>query len=157
MSIKADLQALYTAGRRDFPAQALLVSTQCTTLRGTIDTLDIVAAHEGDSKVLTHALSILDDVHDALRQSVQTLNDCAEGLISIADDYAHTDNETKQAFRQLQDQLPDQAQAAPVPEENDDPERAGAEETESSPEPTSPDDEKERRDDEVDTPDGPEL
>lgn len=157
MSIEADLKALYTAGRRDFPAHARLVSSQCTTLRGTIDTLDRVAAHEGDSRVLTHALSVLDDVHDALRQAVETLNDCAEGLVGIADDYVRADDAAREAFRGLRDRLPDTSSPAPVPEDNSDPERAGAEETESSPEPVAPGDEKSRRDDELDVPVGPEL
>lgn len=151
MSLEADLRALYTAGRVDFPNQSTLVSEQCTALRSVIDTVNRAAAQEGDSMVLQHALSVLDEVHDALRQSVNTLNDCAVGLVNIADDYVATDAEAKATYDRIKGDLAAGSAPLPtVPEDNGNPETPGeGSDTESTPEPETPSEDRGERDAEL--------
>lgn len=161
MSIEADLTALYTAGRQQFPDHADLVSGEAKKLGGVMDDLNRISAYAGDSAVLTDALSVLDDIYDALRQTVQTINDCAVGLVNIADDYANRDAETREAMKNIEDDVDyEHNPPAAVPEDNGDPETPGdysGSGAESTPDPESPDDDKAERDQEVEdnTPTGP--
>ncbi len=161
MSLEADLRALYTAGRVDFPNHSSLVSDQCAALRSVIDTVNRSAAQEGDSMVLQHALSVLDEVHDALRQSIITLNDCAVGLVNIADDYVATDAEARAAYDRIRGDLASSSTPLPtVPEDNGNPETPGeGSDTESTPAPQAPSEDRGERDDEVDdnAPEVPEV
>lgn len=159
--IVSDLRALYQAGRHDFPQQAAELSAVGGHLRGAIDEMNGRAAQLGDPQVLVHALTAADLVYDALRQTVATLNDCAIGLVHIADDFVGRDSDARAAFETIENRLrngPPPAQA-PVPQHNGDPSQEGAgDEYLSTPDPVAQDDDLDERNDELEdgTPDFPE-
>ncbi|PVG84269.1 hypothetical protein DDE18_01145 [Nocardioides gansuensis] len=147
--IQARLEALYRAGRLEFPDKASDVKAAADRLEAATDRLNGLSAQVGDAAVLVDALQVCYDVHLALSRTVQTLNDCAAGLIHIADDFARTDDQAQQAFDQINRALrdgppPPQVGVPVIPDPT--PEGDGDEYT-SVPEPEAPEDDLEERDD----------
>lgn len=150
--IVTDLGALYRAGRQEFPAQAAEVSAVAGHLRGAIDEINGRAAQFGDPQVMVDALAATDLVYDALARMVETLNDCAVGLIHIADDFVGRDEDARSAFDTLGDRLKNgpPPQQAEVPQHNGDPTQEGAgDDYVSTPDPESQESDLDTRNDQL--------
>ncbi|MFB9313735.1 hypothetical protein [Nocardioides plantarum] len=99
--IRSDITLLYRAGRMDFPDRAADVATVTSRLSELIDNLNGRAAQLGDPDVTQHMLATCADVHNALVRTVTTLNDCAVGLVHIADDFVARDEFAREVFNGL--------------------------------------------------------
>lgn len=115
--IRSDLTALYRAGRVDFPDRAEAVGTVASRLGELIGTLNERAAQLGDPTVTQHVLATCADIDNALIRTVTTLNDCAVGLVHVADDFVARDSYAREVFTTLSKGITHGPVAqAPVPE-----------------------------------------
>lgn len=147
--IQLRLEALYRAGRVEFPDKAGDISAAANRLAAATDRLNGLSAQVGDCAALVHALSVCYDVHTALGRAVTTLNDSAVGLVHIADDFAETDAQAQQAFGQINRALRDGPRPwqAEVPSMPDPTPPGDGDEYTSPPTPVDPDTDLGERDD----------
>lgn len=116
--IASDLELLYRAGRMDFPDRAADVAKVTSRLNELIDNLNGRAAQLGDPQVTQHMLATCADIHNALVRTTTTLNDCAIGLVHIADDFVARDGYARDVYNGLNQGLTSGPVAqAPVPGE----------------------------------------
>lgn len=159
--IRLRLEALYRAGRDEFPDKAADVSRAAADLRDATETLNGRSAQVGDPATLTRALKICFDSQTGLARVVRTLNECAVGLVYIADTFAATDERAAEASRGIHAALRggDPPQAATVPTMGDPTPAGDGDEYTSTPDPVHPDDDREERDEDPDSqvPDVPEM
>lgn len=123
--IKLDLEALYRAGKVDFPDKAEELSGYATVLGHQMDEAGTQAAKAADVTSL-----IFDDLaatsyllHEALRRAVVTMNDCASGCIEVANMFAHTDEQAADAQSALARELPGIAGTGGAPQAPEPPAR----------------------------------
>lgn len=103
--LRSNLTQLYRAGRQDFPDRADAVSAVATDLNFLIEDLNGRVAQLGDPQVLVDMLDVCARVSQALVQTVSTLNDCAVGLVYVADDFVARDEFARGVFRGLDTEL----------------------------------------------------
>lgn len=123
--IRLDLEALYRAGRQDFPDKAEDMSGWGTTLGTLLDDAQAQAAKAADVTSLvfndlqqTHYL-----LYEAVRACVLTLNDCAEGCLAAAAQFRQEEDTSNEAYAGLSGELPWLTDDAPAPQAPEPPAR----------------------------------
>lgn len=106
--IKLDLEALYRAGRVDFPDRAEHMSGCGSALGGLMDDAAAQAAKASD--ITSLVFNDLESTHyllyEAVRRCVVTLNDCAEGCLDAAALFLEQDSQAAQAHNAIIGELP---------------------------------------------------
>lgn len=152
--IKADLEAMYKAGRHVLPERAKKLAEVAGQMSGTIDTANSRSAQMGDHPVLLDVLDMAIDCQAGVVRAVQALNNLAGGVVAIADDFVDRDDYAKSVFNGLSDDL--KSGQKPLPEVPESPDKdqvkneGDGSDYEENPDVESPDDERENRDDELD-------
>lgn len=161
--IRADLEAMYTAGRKALPSRAKALAGVAQRMSDTIATANSRAAQMGDHTVLIDVLDMAVDCQAGVARSVETLNNLARGVVAIADDFVERDDYARSVFHSMSDEVPRTQDPIPnvptvpdkdrVTEEGDGSEYEANpnRETEGEPDPNleSPDDERDNRDDQL--------
>lgn len=103
--IKADLTALYTAGKQTIPSRAEAVADISADMSTAIDGANLQAANMGDHPVMNQVLGMAIDCQHGVNRAITTLNNLAAGVIAVADDYAERDDYARSVFNGLQKDL----------------------------------------------------
>ncbi len=105
MVIDTNLERMYHAGKVDVPHAADRLDTIATRLYEHLQTFNQQAALAGDPAIMRSMLQVGGDVYDVLRGGVTSLNNCALALIQTADDFRRTDQDAKDDFQTMDEQL----------------------------------------------------
>lgn len=123
VTIRADLDAMYRAGKQEFPAHANRLGGLAGAMSEATSTWQTAAVMAESPAGLVDAIDLNIQVHHLLRQAVMTWNDAGQTIVSITDGYVEADKQAEAAARRLEDGLGTKPfQPAPVPprlEEND--------------------------------------
>lgn len=103
--VESDIDMMYRAGRVIFPDKAKWAAEQAKTVIGALNTLNDESAKMNDRAGLEAPMQILTDIHKALERLVNTFDDCAEGLVHIADGFVKREDYAREAFKGLQNDL----------------------------------------------------
>jgi hypothetical protein len=94
-----DLHALYRAGRLHFPQKAELFSGFASDAQYAGWSIDLAKGPAGDPPALSRILELREDLHHAVYQMATSLSAIGPVLVTIADDYAATDEEARGSFQ----------------------------------------------------------
>lgn len=103
--IRADLTALYTAGKKTLPQRAQDVAGEASTMSGVIDSANLQCANMGDHPVFKAVLNLAIDCQHGVNRSVTTLNNLAAGVVAVADEFVGRDDYARTVFDDLQKKL----------------------------------------------------
>lgn len=103
--VESDLDAMYRTGRVIFPERARWAAAKAQTVTEALNTLNNESAKMADRACLEAPMQILEDIHKALTRVVNTFDDCAEGLVRIADGFVEREDYAAKAFKALQHDL----------------------------------------------------
>ncbi|WP_379139370.1 hypothetical protein [Nocardioides luteus] len=109
MEIRADIEAMYRAGKIEFPAYAGRLSEVATTVAAQTPVWASEAAKAQSPPALTKAIELNDRITQLLTYAVQTWNDAAETVVAITDDFVATDEQAAVEAASLQRECPELA------------------------------------------------
>ena len=164
--IDSPIEAMYLAGKKDIPAEADLVAQISSGMHDCVQQLDVQSALAGDPQVFSTMLTVAGEVYDVMRVALLDLDRCASAIIATADDFVRHDAQAADDFARLGQGLRDldvPTHTVPPPLESPgdpgavdpvQPSRIGRGDFEphdpttipSTPDPVSPEDDREERD-----------
>lgn len=151
--IKADLEAMYTAGKKVLPQRARALASVAEKMSGVIDTVNARAAQMGDYAVLLDVLDMAVDCQSGVARSVTTMNNLAAGVVAIADEFVERDDYARQVFNGMEEELRSggagQVEVPTEPDKDDVLEEGVGDDYVANPEVDDPDQELEDRNDEL--------
>jgi len=100
--IKAEVEALYRAGKELIPEKAQIVADTAGTLSDSLGAWQGQAFGAGNPHSLTVAMAMNEELYTLMRRAVQLLNDMSIALVAVADRFIHTDDQAAAAAQQLQ-------------------------------------------------------
>jgi hypothetical protein len=165
--IDLDIEFMLVAAKKIIPDKADHLAAVAQRLYHHLQELNVQAARAGDPAVLTHLLKAGGETYDGLRVGVLSLNNAASALDATARDFARTDQDARDDLAKIDVTLHGVSVAdaavpsTPVPPVLDDPSDPGAPRpddepmtghpsqagTETTPEPLTPAQDAEVRDD----------
>lgn len=107
MEVRADIEAMYRAGKVEFPAYAEKLSEVASTVVEQTPVWSREAAKAQSPAALVKAVELNDKVSKLLVYAVQTWNDAAETVVAITDDFVETDERAAAEAAALQRQYPE--------------------------------------------------
>jgi hypothetical protein len=152
--IRADLTNMYRAGKEVLPQRAAHVAGVAERMTTAIASANTRSAQMGDHKVLTDLLWMAADCQAGMAATVTTINNLALAVVAQADDFRDRDEFARSVFNGLEPGLQGPADVLPTaPSTVDQAETAqdGSPDAEANPDVQSPEDEREDRDDMLDT------
>lgn len=96
--IRIDLKVLYQAGEHRIPKLANDVSSIANDMSYIIDDVNAQSAMLGDNSVVVTSLGLAVDCANGVASAVTTLNNLADGLVRIADNFVSHDDYAKSWF-----------------------------------------------------------
>lgn len=151
--IRADLEAMYRAGKIRLPERARDLSTVAREMSTVIGTVNARAAQMGDWPVLQDLLDMSADCQNGVVRSVTTANHLAEAVIAQADDFRARDEYAQSVFEGFGADLrgdPAPLPTVPPPVDRDDVVEPGAPGHDPNPDVQDPDEELDDRNDLLD-------
>lgn len=116
MTVRADLDAMYRAGKHEFPAHANRLGELAGAMSEATGTWRTAAVLAESPSGLVDAIDLNVQVHHLLRQAVMTWNDAGQTVVSITNGYVEADEQAEAVARRLEDGLGTKPfQPAPVP------------------------------------------
>jgi len=96
-----DLYSLYRAGRVNFPEHAQRFSSLTYSMQSSGYQITKVADSVGNPAGLTKLAEIRETLHAAFYRTATILNEVGPALVTLADDYAATDDTARGSFSRL--------------------------------------------------------
>lgn len=87
MTVKADLNAMYRAGKQEFPAHARRLGERAAAMSDATGTWQTAAVMAESPPGLVDAIDLNVQVHHLLRRAVMTWNDAGQTIVSITDGF----------------------------------------------------------------------
>lgn len=103
--IRVDLKVLYQAGTQRIPKLADDVSSIAIDMSTIIDDVNAHSAMLGDNSVVVTSLDLAVDCANGVASSVTTLNNLADGVVRIADDFVRQDDYARQQYEKMRRNL----------------------------------------------------
>lgn len=117
--LRADLTAMYQAGRHDLPDMADALADVGKRMDAVIEGLDARAAQTGDPTVMQDVLAVSAQVYAAVSHTVTNLSNAALGVVYAADQLRGRDEFAQSVFAGLDADLKHGDPDRPPPEELD--------------------------------------
>lgn len=129
--VELDIEALLRAGYQYLPDKAEILSAAAADLASCTAVLNTQSAKASDPPSMVDLLGINDILFEAVRRCVLTMNDAAQGLVAVVQDFVETDDIARERFSGMQTRLPaltapHEVALAPVPPPADDAGAIGA-------------------------------
>jgi len=99
--IRADLTALYLAGRVRLPERAQDLARVAREMSAVISTANARSAQMGDWAVLRDSLGLAAESQAGVARSVRSLNNLGAGVVAVADAFVARDQFAGQVFSEL--------------------------------------------------------
>lgn len=113
--IRADLKAMYQAGKVDLPRRAAKLTTATRGMSDVISSVNIRSAQMGDWPVLADVLDLAVDCQNGMARSVVTINNLALAVVAQADDFRDRDDFARSVFDGFNDRLKGDPDPLPMP------------------------------------------
>ena len=151
--IRADLRAMYDAGKVRLPQRADHLASVAGGMGGAIASMNIRSAQMGDHAVLRDAIDLAVDCQNGMSRAVTTINNLALAVVAQADDFRERDEFAQSVFNGFDDRLrgdPDPLPTVPTPVDKDTTVAPGAPYHPENPDVQDPDEELDDRNDLLD-------
>lgn len=101
------IEAIYKAAKEEIPAEGDYLTRIAGHLHSAITTLDRQTAHAGEPALMTSMLRVGGDIYDVLHLAVRSLDNASVALIMTADDFVNTDDQAREDYENLSQDLKD--------------------------------------------------